>query len=38
MGDFFVGAGKLKEPVDPKTYYLGDLWTGRPPSATSCSS
>ncbi|MEV4510831.1 aliphatic sulfonate ABC transporter substrate-binding protein [Dactylosporangium sp. NPDC049525] len=28
MGDFFVSAGKLKEPVDPKTYYLGDLWTG----------
>ncbi|MER7280061.1 aliphatic sulfonate ABC transporter substrate-binding protein [Dactylosporangium sp. NPDC000244] len=27
MGDFFVGAGKLKEKVDPKTYYLGDQWT-----------
>ncbi len=24
MNDYFVGAGKLSEPVDPQTYYLGD--------------
>ncbi|MFF8478931.1 aliphatic sulfonate ABC transporter substrate-binding protein [Streptomyces sp. NPDC015414] len=28
MNDYFVGAGKLKRPVDPKTYYTGDLFTG----------
>jgi NitT/TauT family transport system substrate-binding protein len=27
MSDFFVGAGKLKEKADPKTYYLGEQWT-----------
>ncbi|MGI5243025.1 aliphatic sulfonate ABC transporter substrate-binding protein [Dactylosporangium sp. CA-139066] len=27
MGDYFVGAGKLKSPVDPSTYYTGDLFT-----------
>ncbi|MGQ4419511.1 aliphatic sulfonate ABC transporter substrate-binding protein [Streptomyces sp. SAS_269] len=28
MNDYFVGAGKLKQPADPKTYYTGDLFTG----------
>jgi NitT/TauT family transport system substrate-binding protein len=28
MGDYFVGAGKLPQNVDPKTYYLGDTFTG----------
>lgn len=28
MDDYFVGAGKLKKPVDPKVYYTGDLFTG----------
>jgi NitT/TauT family transport system substrate-binding protein len=28
MGDYFVGAGKLTQNADPKTYYLGDLFTG----------
>ncbi|MFJ8148666.1 aliphatic sulfonate ABC transporter substrate-binding protein [Streptomyces sp. NPDC096048] len=28
MNDYFVGTGKLKKPVDPKTYYTGDLFTG----------
>jgi NitT/TauT family transport system substrate-binding protein len=28
MNDYFVEAGKLKKPVDPKTYYTGDLFTG----------
>ncbi|MFI8946621.1 aliphatic sulfonate ABC transporter substrate-binding protein [Streptomyces sp. NPDC053750] len=28
MNDYFVEAGKLKAPVDPKTYYTGDLFTG----------
>ncbi|MEV6793098.1 aliphatic sulfonate ABC transporter substrate-binding protein [Streptomyces sp. NPDC051320] len=28
MNDYFVQAGKLKRPVDPKTYYTGDLFTG----------
>jgi NitT/TauT family transport system substrate-binding protein len=28
MNDYFVDAGKLKKPVDPKTYYTGDLFTG----------
>ncbi|MFC5212684.1 aliphatic sulfonate ABC transporter substrate-binding protein [Streptomyces coerulescens] len=28
MNDYFVGAGKLKKPVDPKTYYTGDLFVG----------
>ncbi len=28
MNDYFVNAGKLKKPVDPKTYYTGDLFTG----------
>jgi NitT/TauT family transport system substrate-binding protein len=28
MGDYFVGAGKLPGNVDPKTYYLGDVFTG----------
>jgi NitT/TauT family transport system substrate-binding protein len=28
MNDYFVGAGKLKKPADPKTYYTGDLFTG----------
>lgn len=28
MNDYFVGAGKLKHPVDPKSYYTGDLFTG----------
>lgn len=28
MGEYFVGAGKLPAPVDPKTYYLGDVFTG----------
>ncbi|MEO3829733.1 aliphatic sulfonate ABC transporter substrate-binding protein [Actinomadura sp. B10D3] len=27
MNGYFVGAGKLKSPVDPKTYYTGDLFT-----------
>lgn len=27
MSDYFVGAGKLKSTVDPKTYYTGDLFT-----------
>ncbi|MGK5680556.1 aliphatic sulfonate ABC transporter substrate-binding protein [Actinoplanes sp. URMC 104] len=28
MGDYFVGAGKLQSNPDPKTYYLGDVFTG----------
>jgi NitT/TauT family transport system substrate-binding protein len=28
MNDYFVGAGKLTRPVDPKTYYTGDLFSG----------
>ncbi|QKW30939.1 aliphatic sulfonate ABC transporter substrate-binding protein [Streptomyces seoulensis] len=28
MNDYFVAAGKLKKPADPKTYYTGDLFTG----------
>jgi sulfonate transport system substrate-binding protein len=28
LNDYFVEAGKLKKPVDPKTYYTGDLFTG----------
>ncbi|MBQ1093321.1 aliphatic sulfonate ABC transporter substrate-binding protein [Streptomyces sp. B93] len=28
MNDYFVETGKLKEPVDPETYYTGDLFTG----------
>jgi NitT/TauT family transport system substrate-binding protein len=28
IGDFFVGAGKLTSDPDPKTYYLGDTFTG----------
>lgn len=28
LNDYFVQAGKLKKPVDPKTYYTGDLFTG----------
>jgi NitT/TauT family transport system substrate-binding protein len=27
MNDYFVKAGKLPEPVDPSTYYTGDLFT-----------
>ncbi|MBB5160027.1 aliphatic sulfonate ABC transporter substrate-binding protein [Saccharopolyspora phatthalungensis] len=27
MNDYFVQAGTLKQPVDPKTYYTGDLFT-----------
>lgn len=27
MNQYFVQAGKLKQPVDPKTYYTGDLFT-----------
>jgi NitT/TauT family transport system substrate-binding protein len=27
MNDYFIQAGKLKQPVDPKTYYTGDLFT-----------
>jgi NitT/TauT family transport system substrate-binding protein len=27
MGDYFVGAGKLPSNPDPKTYYLGDVFT-----------
>ncbi|WP_433473730.1 aliphatic sulfonate ABC transporter substrate-binding protein [Spirillospora sp. CA-142024] len=27
MNGYFVDAGKLKSPVDPKTYYTGDLFT-----------
>jgi NitT/TauT family transport system substrate-binding protein len=27
LNDFFVGAGKMKDKVDPKTYYLGDEFT-----------
>jgi NitT/TauT family transport system substrate-binding protein len=28
MTDYFVDAGQLESPVDPKTYYLGDVFTG----------
>ena len=28
MNDYFVEAGKLKQPVDPKKYYTGDLFIG----------
>ncbi|MFF3286132.1 aliphatic sulfonate ABC transporter substrate-binding protein [Streptomyces sp. NPDC003023] len=28
MNDYFVEAGKLGQPVDPKTYYTGDLFIG----------
>jgi NitT/TauT family transport system substrate-binding protein len=28
IGEFFVGAGKLQSNADPKTYYLGDTFTG----------
>jgi len=27
LNDYFIGAGKLKAQVDPKTYYEGDLFT-----------
>lgn len=27
MTDYFVDAGKLESPADPKTYYTGDLFT-----------
>ena len=27
MNKYFVEAGKLKQPVDPKSYYTGDLFT-----------
>lgn len=27
MNDYFVSAGKLPQPVDPSTYYTGDLFT-----------
>ncbi|WP_067495267.1 aliphatic sulfonate ABC transporter substrate-binding protein [Actinoplanes sp. TFC3] len=27
LGDYFVGAGKLKENPDPKTYYLGEAFS-----------
>lgn len=27
MADYFVEAGKLEAPADPKTYYTGDLFT-----------
>jgi NitT/TauT family transport system substrate-binding protein len=26
LNDYFIGAGKLKAPVDPNTYYLGKLF------------
>lgn len=28
MNDYFISAGKLPSPVDPTTYYTGDLFTG----------
>lgn len=28
LNDQFVGFGKLKDPLDPKDYYLGDLYAG----------
>ncbi|WP_030176156.1 aliphatic sulfonate ABC transporter substrate-binding protein [Streptomyces sp. NRRL S-813] len=28
MNDYFVQAGKLDHPLDPKSYYTGDLFTG----------
>ncbi|GAB3979948.1 aliphatic sulfonate ABC transporter substrate-binding protein [Actinoallomurus acanthiterrae] len=28
MNDYFVGAGKLTGPVDPKNYYTSDLFSG----------
>ncbi|MEV5548748.1 aliphatic sulfonate ABC transporter substrate-binding protein [Streptomyces sp. NPDC052309] len=28
MNDYFVDTGKLKKPVDPSTYYTGDLFIG----------
>ncbi|WP_306189686.1 MULTISPECIES: aliphatic sulfonate ABC transporter substrate-binding protein [unclassified Streptomyces] len=28
MNDYFVQAGKLDHPLDPKDYYTGDLFTG----------
>ncbi|MDT0609182.1 aliphatic sulfonate ABC transporter substrate-binding protein [Streptomyces lancefieldiae] len=28
MNDYFVKTGKLKKPVDPKSYYTGDLFMG----------
>jgi len=28
MNDYFVGAGKLTDPLDPAEYYTGDLFTG----------
>ena len=28
IGEFFIGAGKLQSNPDPKTYYLGDTFTG----------
>lgn len=28
MNDYFVEAGKLKQPVDPEKYYTGDLFIG----------
>jgi NitT/TauT family transport system substrate-binding protein len=28
MNDYFVDAGKLKQPVDPEKYYTGDLFIG----------
>ena len=27
MTDYFVDAGQLESPVDPATYYTGDLFT-----------
>jgi NitT/TauT family transport system substrate-binding protein len=31
MGDYFVGAGKLPSNPDPKSYYLGDVFTKAAP-------
>jgi NitT/TauT family transport system substrate-binding protein len=28
LTDYFVDAGKLESPVDPETYYTGELFTG----------
>jgi NitT/TauT family transport system substrate-binding protein len=28
MNEFFVSAGKLPQPVEPSSYYLGDVYTG----------
>jgi hypothetical protein len=27
MGDYFVSAAKLQTNPDPKSWYLGDLWS-----------